>query len=130
MQADRCRVVVCRGCCCGTLSKHPDVDHAGQLERLRHLAVQRAALTVTGCLGNCDRSNNIVVVPSPHGRAQGGRVTWLTRMLTPELIDAVATWLEAGGPGVAPIPETLREHHSAAPRRRATTTAAAASNTS
>ena len=27
-------VVVCRGCCCGTETKHPDVDHDGQVAQL------------------------------------------------------------------------------------------------
>ena len=32
------RVLVCRGCCCGTEHEHPDVDHDAQVEALRAVA--------------------------------------------------------------------------------------------
>ena len=99
-----CRVVLCRGCCCGTASKHPDVDHAQQAELLRH--APGVDLAVTGCLGNCERSNT-VVVPSRAGRAAGGRVTWLGRVLDPELTRALTEWVAAGGPGLAEVPPAL-----------------------
>ena len=32
------RVTLCRGCCCGTVEKRPDVDHEAQRVRLHALA--------------------------------------------------------------------------------------------
>lgn len=106
--ASTCRVVLCRGCCCGTLDKHPDTDHRLQADQLG--AAVGIDLTVTGCLGNCERSNTIVVLPSAAGRAAGGRVTWLGRILDPALTQAVADWIAAGGPGLADPPQRLAPH--------------------
>src|SRR5687768_2752193 len=97
MSPQRCRVVVCRGCCCGNPDKHPDADHIAQIARLAALPAGRAAMAVTGCLSNCESSNTIVVIPSPAGRAMGGSTVWFGRMLSPELTDMVASWIEAGG---------------------------------
>lgn len=106
--AGTCRVVLCRGCCCGTLDKHPDTDHRLQVDQLR--AAAGLGLVVTGCLGNCERSNTIVVLPSPAGRAAGGRVTWLGSILDAALTQAVAGWIAAGGPGLADPPTELASH--------------------
>ncbi|NUT37916.1 MAG: (2Fe-2S) ferredoxin domain-containing protein [Hamadaea sp.] len=110
-----CHVVVCRGCCCGT-DKHPDVDHAAQLQCIRQ--VRHASVRVSGCLGDCDNSNNIVVVPSRAGRAAGATPVWLARILDPELTEAIAGWLDAGGPGLAPMPRELAAHRLTARGRR------------
>lgn len=111
---DRCRFVVCRGCCCGTTAKHPDFDHKAQVARLE---ATNSSLAVTGCLGSCDSSNNIVIIPSRSGRAAGGGVVWLGRMLAPHLTEAAARWVDAGGPGVADPPEELAAHLSRSPAR-------------
>jgi hypothetical protein len=99
--AERVTLTVCRGCCCGTLSKHPDVDHAEHLARLRAALDQVARLRVSGCLGSCEHSNVIIVNPSPRGRAASGRPVWLEHVLDDDAIDGVMEWVRAGGPGVA-----------------------------
>ena len=94
---------MCRGCCCGTAAKHPDVDHDAQLDWLR------AALPAAGdrlwevdCLGPCERSNVIVV------RAGGGR-RWFGDMLAPADTAAMARWIAAGAPDALPPALRRRE---------------------
>ncbi|WP_144128071.1 (2Fe-2S) ferredoxin domain-containing protein [Catellatospora sichuanensis] len=113
--AGTCRVVLCRGCCCGTVSKHPDTDHQQQAEQLRQ--APGVDLTVTGCLGNCERSNTVVVAPSRAGRAAGGRATWFGRILDPQSTQSLAQWIAAGGPGLAEIPAELAERAQPPGRR-------------
>ena len=66
------RVTLCRGCCCGTVKKRPDVDHEAQRIRLHALAAAGTiACRETDCLGPCDSANVMVVNPTPHGRRSG-----------------------------------------------------------
>ena len=115
-----CVISVCRGCCCGTSAKHPDVDHD------RHLAaLQRAAggrVRVAQCLAHCELSNMVVVNPSPAGRARGGRPTWLGEVLTDHEVGLVVGWVEEGGPGVVPLPPGLDDNASAVRQLVARTT--------
>lgn len=99
-------VTVCRGCCCGTFAKHPEVDHEDQLRRLRAAGSQVRA--VQECLGHCERSNVMVVMPSRLGRLFGGRPIWVGQVLAPETLGVVVEWVAAGGPGLAPVPEAMR----------------------
>lgn len=96
-------VLVCRGCCCGTARKHPDVDHDGQLAAWRHAAAVggHTRVHVVGCLDACERSNVVVVRDRP-----GGRRRWLGDVTTPEATVALATWI-ASGADVADLPPTL-----------------------
>ena len=110
-----CRVRVCHDCCCGTVRKHPDVDHAALLDRLAQQTVGRAEVSVTACLLACDRSNVVVVSPSHEGRRAGGRPVWLMHVLEEATIDAVVEWLRQGGPGRSTIPAPLRQHEMTAP---------------
>jgi hypothetical protein len=96
-------LTVCRGCCCGTASKHPGVDHRAQLERFRAAGRVR----VSDCLDACAYSNVVVVSPSPAGRAAGARPVWLLGVLDAETEDELAAWVRAGGPGVAEPPGML-----------------------
>ncbi|MDF2977272.1 MAG: hypothetical protein K0S40_2000 [Actinomycetospora sp.] len=96
-------LTVCRGCCCGTASKHPDVDHRAQLERFRAAGRVR----VSDCLDACAYSNVVVVSPSPAGRAAGARPVWLFGVLDAETEDELTAWVAAGGPGVAEPPGML-----------------------
>ncbi|CAN5798462.1 hypothetical protein BH20ACT6_BH20ACT6_13990 [soil metagenome] len=110
MSHGRCRVRVCRDCCCGTGDKHPGVDHDGLLERLT-LGVRRAALvSVTSCLLACDSSNVVVVSPSQAGRKAGGQPVWLRQVLDEVSVDAIADWVLRGGPGMSLLPPTLAAH--------------------
>ncbi|GIG56720.1 hypothetical protein Lfu02_10920 [Longispora fulva] len=109
-QRTRCRVTVCRGCCCGTARKHPDTDHDAQLDALRAgLAGVAVVRAVPDCLGPCERSNVVVVGPSPAGRAAGGRPAWLGGVLDEGTVAAIADWVALGGPGVAEPPRALRD---------------------
>lgn len=107
-------VTVCRGCCCGTESKHPDVDHPARLERLRAAVSDRARVRVSDCLGPCERSDVLVVLPASAGRARGGQPTWLG-CADDGTLASIAAWVEAGGPGLAPIPAELRSKKFRAP---------------
>ncbi|MEM9563533.1 MAG: (2Fe-2S) ferredoxin domain-containing protein [Actinomycetota bacterium] len=104
----RPRVLVCRGCCCGSERKHPDVDHEEQIVAISSVARTR----VVDCVDECTYSNVVVVRPKP------GESVWLGRlnsaMLTAELCD----WLDAGAP--QPLPPIL-EVFSFEPRNRTAT---------
>ncbi|MGK5632514.1 (2Fe-2S) ferredoxin domain-containing protein, partial [Streptomyces sp. URMC 123] len=105
-----CTVVVCRGCCCGDPAKHPDVDHQGQLDRLRSAAAEsngRLAVRTSDCLGPCAQANVVVVQPSTEGRRAGGRAAWVGWASGDDCLDDIVTWCEAGGPGKAPAPPAL-----------------------
>ncbi|GAA2145256.1 hypothetical protein GCM10009760_33700 [Kitasatospora kazusensis] len=110
-------VTVCRGCCCGVAAKHPDVDHPGQLERLRAGVGTAGRVRAVPCLDACDHSNVVVVSPSAEGRKAGGRPVWLGWVLADDMLDEIADWVQAGGPGVAEPPGTLDLQQFAVSRR-------------
>ena len=89
-------VMLCHDCCCGTFSKHPDVDHDTQRDRLLALGDERTRVRVVDCLDECDRSN--VVVVRDHAQKGARRDTWLGGVLDPAATDALVDWIEAGGP--------------------------------
>jgi (2Fe-2S) ferredoxin len=98
------KITVCRGCCCGTARKHPDVDHAYQLQVLRS---RLPAVLVADCLDACEVSNVVVVRPTPAARAAGARPVWVGSVLDEDAVDGVVEWVEAGGPGVAAAPPSV-----------------------
>ncbi|MCD0453494.1 hypothetical protein LO762_30560 [Actinocorallia sp. API 0066] len=100
-----CRVAVCRDCCCGS-PKIAGVDHDAQLARLR----EHTPVTVADCLDVCEYANVIVVRPSSEGRAAGARPVWLGLVNRADATEDIVAWINAGGPGVAPIPATLDLH--------------------
>jgi (2Fe-2S) ferredoxin len=102
-----CNISVCRDCCCGTSRKHPDVDHDLLVRRLEGRVGDRGRVTVSTCLLACDRSNVVVVSPSRQGRSAGGSPVWLKHVLSPGVVDAIASWVHAGGPGLATLPAAL-----------------------
>ena len=110
---DTARIVVCRGCCCGTPRRHPDVDHHAHLATLRRTR-DRTGRTmpvfVSGCLGPCAEGNIIVIHPSASGRRRGARPIWLGFINDDQAISELTGWLAAGGPGIIPIPATLEFH--------------------
>ncbi|MEU2223928.1 (2Fe-2S) ferredoxin domain-containing protein [Streptomyces sp. NPDC018347] len=108
-----CRVVVCRGCCCGT-PKVTGVDHAAQTARLR----AEVPVRVSDCLDVCDQANVVVVQPSAAARAAGARPVWLGLVNDADVVEDVVTWVRAGGPGVAPRPDILDLYAFAPPSRR------------
>lgn len=113
----RCIVTVCRGCCCGTVEKHPDVDHAGQLAALTAGIGSAGRVRVTDCLDVCERSNVVVVNPSGPGRRRGARPTWLAGVLHAGTIAEIVEWVHSGGPGVGDPPGLLAALSFRAPRR-------------
>ena len=99
--------MLCRGCCCGTGEKHPGVDHAAQQRVLQDMAKQTGGrLVLADCLDACERSN--VVVVRPRGRGTP-RPVWLGEVLDPERTAALQSWVAAGGPGAAELPDVLAD---------------------
>jgi len=110
-------VLLCRGCCCGTRDKHPQVDHDQQEQVLEAAADAHPGLElrVVDCLDECDRSN-VAVLRRPSAPPRE-RDTWLGGFLTERATAALVMWAEAGGDG--PLPDALaglRFRHL--PRRR------------
>jgi len=102
-------LTVCRDCCCGDAEKHPDVDHDAQLDAIRAALSDRHRIRVSECLKVCERSNVVVVHPTPAARRGGARLVYLGDILDDALIEAVVAWLDAGGPGRCPPPDLLAE---------------------
>lgn len=113
------RVRMCRGCCCGTARKHPDVDHDAISAMLEENIGPGAALVHVDCLWACDLSNVIVVNPAPAAREAGARPAWVPHVNTHERAAALARWVRDGGPGAADPPHELGEILNAAGLRRA-----------
>ena len=112
-------VLLCRGCCCGTSAKHPQVDHEAQEDALREAADAHPGveLRVVDCLDECDRSN-VAVVRRTSAPARE-RDTWLGGVLTRRATGELAAWLADGADGpLPPAVAGLRFRH-VPPRRRA-----------
>ncbi|CAM5557346.1 (2Fe-2S) ferredoxin domain-containing protein OS=Streptomyces alboniger OX=132473 GN=CP975_30785 PE=4 SV=1 [Streptomyces alboniger] len=107
-----CRVVVCRDCCCGT-PKVTGVDHDRQLARL----AEEVPVHVSDCLDVCEHANVIVVQPSTAARAAGARPVWLGLINDPDATEDIAAWVQAGGPGIASLPDILDLYVFTPPRR-------------
>lgn len=114
---DAVTVTVCRGCCCGSRSKHPELDHDAQLERVRAGVGPAARVRVSDCLDACERSNVMVLTPSASGRRAGGRPVWLGGVLDDETTDDVAGRAGSGGPG-ASEPPNVRDLYAFTPSSR------------
>ncbi|WP_375425446.1 (2Fe-2S) ferredoxin domain-containing protein [uncultured Friedmanniella sp.] len=113
------RLTICRGCCCGTKKARPDVDHAAQLARLSELTDEHGlAWRQSECLGPCEEANVVVVHPSPQARAAGARPVWFGLVDSTQL-EILSSWLTAGGPGMAPLPDQLVAHIVDRPARAA-----------
>ena len=119
-----CHIVVCRGCCCGRQRRHPDVDHDGHLKMLRQTrdhTGRTVPILVSSCLGPCAEGNIVVVHPSAEGRRRGTRPIWLGFLNSDAAFGELTDWINAGGPGLAPLPATLELHRITAPGRRTRT---------
>jgi (2Fe-2S) ferredoxin len=102
-----CTVTVCRDCCCGSAAKHPGVDHDAQLDRLRAALSPRHRVRTSDCLDACAQSNVIVVHPAPPARRAGARPVWFGLVVDDAVTEDILAWVEAGGPGMAPLPALL-----------------------
>jgi (2Fe-2S) ferredoxin len=96
-------VTLCRGCCCGSAVKHPEVDHDATLEALRAAVEQSGAgvLRVVNCLDECERSNVVAVRRS---RPAGAEVLWFGPVNDQGATGALAQWLRGGAAGEVPEP--------------------------
>lgn len=128
-------VLVCRACCCGRPSKHPEIDHDEQL-RLLMQAISSwpgARLRTVGCLDVCSQSNVIVVRDRRPETQPRERSQWFGGIVSDELTSAFCRWLREGGPTVATpavlaarrfsgpspdVPADLRDEDCDRPRRR------------
>lgn len=105
-------VTVCRGCCCGTVKKHPDYDHEEQVRRLTALAAtsgDRLRVRTADCLDACEHSNVVVVKPRGH------KPVWLGFVLQDATMDDLERWLTEGGP----MPAALELNRIEPPVQRA-----------
>jgi hypothetical protein len=102
-----CTVTVCRDCCCGSLRKHPSVDHDAQLAALRADLEPHHRVRVSECLDVCAQSNVIVVQPAPQARREGARPVWFGLVLDDAVLGDLTAWVRAGGPGAEPLPPIL-----------------------
>lgn len=94
--------------CAGETLGAADTLDGGQLARLRELEYRGLVrLTLSDCLGQCDRGDVVVVRPIPGGASRAARPVWLERLAGVELTQALADWLSTGGPGCGDTPEPL-----------------------
>lgn len=98
-------VLVCRGCCCGTVEKHPRTDHDAQREALLACGdVDGVRVRVAECLDECDHSNVVLVRDFSRGRRPTD--TWLGGVHAEGTTDALVDWISEGGP----LPRALEPH--------------------
>jgi len=102
-----CTVTVCRDCCCGSATKHPQIDHDAQLVQLRTELTAPHRVRTSQCLDVCAQANVVVVHPTPAARRAGARPVWFGLVGDPTIVGDLTTWVDAGGPGVAPLPPIL-----------------------
>ncbi|WP_067501062.1 hypothetical protein [Actinoplanes sp. TFC3] len=82
-------------------------DPAVQFRRLRAALSPDHAVRTSLCLDACTQANVMVVQPAPAARRAGARPVWLGLLVHDEMLDDLAAWVRAGGPGVEPLPGLL-----------------------
>lgn len=93
--------------CAGDSLGADDPLPGGQLARLQSLAARGCArLRTVECLDVCEQ-DVVVVRPSPRGRRAGGRPVWFSGLAGDGATSALEAWLDAGGPGLAPLPGAI-----------------------
>ncbi|RGC66979.1 hypothetical protein C5N14_21220 [Micromonospora sp. MW-13] len=102
-----CTVTVCRDCCCGSTTKHPEVDHDAQFRALERALSPPHQVRASRCLDRCTQSNVIVVHPTPQARRGGARPVWFGLVVDDQVTTDIADWVQAGGPGHAPLSDLL-----------------------
>ena len=103
----RGQLLLCKGCCCGkTESGKPEVPvdrikAAWKAEKLN----KTIQLTISGCLGPCERPN-VAVMLDKHGSA------WLGDLAGDAHYDALIEWARASAAagGMLPVPESLEPY--------------------
>ena len=100
-------MTVCRGCCCGTTRKHPEIDHDHQLRMLSHELDGLATVRVSDCLDACADSNVFVVQPAPSARAAGAKPVWVGGVLEERALRDLISWVADGGPDLTQPPPSI-----------------------
>jgi cobaltochelatase CobN len=98
------QLVFCQGCCCGRTDRgRPELpaDRLREVWRAEQLG-RTVQLTISGCLGPCDRTN-VAVVLGPEGNV------WLGDMAGAAVYEALVAWARAchAGARVLPLPAEL-----------------------
>ena len=103
-------LLVCRGCCCGSTSKHRRTDHDGQVDDLRAAQADSDAVRVlvSDCLDQCERSNVVLLRPARAARRRGAKPMWLGGVLASAQTEALADWVRRGGPAAEGLPRALQ----------------------
>lgn len=112
------RVVLCRGCCCGTPhAQAPGFDHPAQLRALKAAVKSNAEaeLKTVSCLNHCSRANIVVL---SGGRALR-RPTWLGDMADPQATKELCAWISSGARDALPKAVVA---HEMDPREQQSTT--------
>jgi predicted metal-binding protein len=103
----RLRVVLCRGCCCGTPNAEaPGFDHRAQLRAIKGAIANNpdAELKMVSCLNHCSRANIVVL----SGARALRRPTWLGDMVEPQANKELCAWIASGAQD--DLPDTVAAH--------------------
>ena len=111
-----CTVVVCGGLACSA-SPNDQTENLRQLRRVIARSTGGVLIRSLGCLGPCGHAPVVTVTGrfGPHAgrertqtdcRRPAGITVWTT-LTEPGQLDRLKAWIEAGGPGVAPLPDEL-----------------------
>ena len=100
------RVVVCKGCCCGNVSRGHDevpVEFLKKAWAERNLE-KEIQLTISGCLGTCEMRNVVLL------RTDGDRI-WLGRLGEKVEYEAIVEWASnsANIEGAPNLPAVLKK---------------------
>jgi hypothetical protein len=111
-----CTVVVCGGLVCST-SPNDQTENLRQLGRVIARSSGGVLIRSLGCLGPCRRAPVVTVTGrlGPCAREERARTDWRrpagitvwTTLTETGQLDRLKAWIEAGGPGVAPLPDEL-----------------------
>lgn len=110
--ADRVRLNACRECWAGDgyeLVGRVPLCGLGDREDVQTRSIE--------CFDVCEGDSVAVVQPTAAGRRAGGRPVWLRDTHDPDVVDALAEWIGAGGPGIADEPDLVAIHAFTPPRR-------------
>jgi predicted metal-binding protein len=98
----RFSVLLCRDCCCGTDSKHPNFDHAAQRRELEDVVTSAGGkLHIVKCIDACSYSNVAVI------RRPNGEKIWLGGLAQVEAHDELSRFL--AGDTMQPLTPLLAE---------------------
>jgi (2Fe-2S) ferredoxin len=84
------QVLICQGCCCGAVERgRPEVPTEWlKAEWRRRGLLKRLQLTISGCLGQCDVPNVVVVASETSAR-------WYGNVTSREMYQDILDWASA-----------------------------------